>query len=120
MTTHGYIRIGLLAGLSLLAQAGDAPVLYADSAPVLTSAAVNHTHVVLTVTHLTATEFSVRIIYQDEGITQPTEGMVPKPQWKRIAQGQFVVKLKIPGDTNDFSVAVSGSTNWSNSIRVIP
>src|SRR4051812_31767901 len=100
----GSSLLGLLAGLSLLsASSGDppalvastlewigfshtgSPVLYADAAPpVLTSALPAGIKVALTVTHPTATEFHIRIISQDEGISAPTTGFINRPPWRRI------------------------------------
>ncbi len=114
----GHYLAGLLSGYALLVAGERTPTLYADSAPILTSAAMNHTHVVLTVTHATAHDFSVWVSYQDVGGTH--EGFIKSPTWKRLADGQYDTKVKIPGATNVFRVSVAGATNLSNAITVIP
>src|SRR4051812_42415076 len=98
------LLFGLLAGLSLLVQAGD------TSAPVLQSVMPHKSKVTLTVLCKTASEFHIRVIWQDEEYTQPSTSFINKPQWKQIGPGIYTAQTKIPGDTNDFSVAIAGST----------
>lgn len=121
MTPNGFkFGCAWLAASLLLVRGSDAPALHADSAPVLLSANHSHTQVVLTVQSDTATDFHIRVVFSDEGDTFSKTGFLARPPWKPIGKGIFSCKVKIPGDTNDFSVAVVGTTNFSNSIRVIP
>lgn len=88
--------------------------------PVLVSATLSHIHVILEVSHPSASRFDVFVLYQDKGMSSTSEGFIPVANWKRSDLDHWTARIKIPGDTNQFRVAVHGESNWSNAIYLVP
>ncbi len=90
--------------------------------PVLLSAAINKSKMVLIISHPTASHYSARIRWQDEGMTGQATSFIANLNAKqgKPVKTLWTAPIKIPGDTNWVSVAVFGTTNWSNEINVIP
>ena len=70
-------------------------------------------------THNTGTSFSIKVVHQNEEEAGPRVYFGPAKASSPIP-GVWTADVTLLGDTNVISVTVAGSTNFSNSLTVIP